>query len=333
MIQVLEPEFVIPDPERDRMKSHLLDVSVDPYMDYPGFRSAVRDIASNFSGTETADFLETTMERDQLEHPCVTMGNAPIDDKLPMLDFVNAVADKRKRKTTYVSEGFLQLYAELTGQHAIGYRNVNDGDVFQDIHPMKHLADSQSQKALNDIAFHKDLANHFVRPDWVSIVGLRASDANKSYTSFARNIDVLADLDDVTIEILREPQYHTPFDDLTKDGKNITLGESDVHPIVGGVGENDIRVFENRTIGLNRSAQMAVYALVKSLHRNKKRFNITPGTFLGEANNESVHCKENHIVNDIEGLQHRWLQKTVNVRAASDHSIHLAHGTDYLVNG
>lgn len=234
---------------------------------------------------------------------------------------------------TYVSEAFLQIFSELAGQHAIGYMNVNDGDVFQDIHPLKRLSDSQSQKALNDIAFHKDLANHFVRPDWVNIVGLRASDENRIYTSFTRNKDVIDNLDDPTLEILSRPIFHTPFDDLSKDGSRVLLGEADYHPVIGGAGPNDVRVFENRTVGLNPEAQTALYKLFKTLHRHKQRFNISPGMFLGEANNESIHCKENHLVNDIEALQHRWLQKTVNVRDINDHAEHLVSGTDYLING
>lgn len=75
-------------------------------------------------------------------------------------------------------------------QEPIGYTNVNDGDIFQDIHPKRDLVNSQSQKALKPIFFHKDLANHFVRPDWVNILGLRASTENEVYTSFARNKDV-----------------------------------------------------------------------------------------------------------------------------------------------
>jgi hypothetical protein len=38
-------------------------------------------------------------------------------------------------------------------------------------------------------------------------------------------------------------------------------------------------------------------------------------------------------VNDWDGLQNRWLQKTVNVREIGDHEQYLANGTDYLING
>jgi L-asparagine oxygenase len=72
----------------------------------------------------------------------------------------------------------------------VGYVNVNDGDVFQDIYPKESMASSQSQKALKEIHFHKDLANHFVRPDQVYMVGMRSHRRNAVYTSFVRNSDI-----------------------------------------------------------------------------------------------------------------------------------------------
>jgi hypothetical protein len=56
---------------------------------------------------------------------------------------------------------------------------------------MQKITDTQSQKALNTIYFHKDLANHFVRLDWVNILRLRASTFNEILTSFMRNKDLL----------------------------------------------------------------------------------------------------------------------------------------------
>lgn len=69
------------------------------------------------------------------------------------------VRSKYELKTTFVAEAMLALFAQLANTPAIGY--VNDGDVFQDIYPKESMATSQSQKALKEIHFHKDLANHF----------------------------------------------------------------------------------------------------------------------------------------------------------------------------
>lgn len=334
MRPVVAPEFVLTDEEKKVFVSDFTEIKVNPYTDYPEFRREIEDYASTVpADSRFMQFMNLVAERDMFEYPCVTMGNCPIDEELPILDFDNPVEDKRNRKRTYVSEAFLGLYATLTGQRPIGYLNVNDGDVFQDIKPKRSMSDTQSQKALYDIYFHKDLANHFVRPDWVNILGLRGSAANRVYTSYARNKDILNDLDDTTIEILSSRMFYTPFDDLTKAGGRVVLGDAEKHQVIGGAAEYDIRVFENRTVGLTVEAQTALYQLVKVMHRNKLRYHILPGSFLGEANNESIHCKEIVEVGDWDGLQHRWLQKTVNVRDPDVHRQHLVEGTDYLVNG
>lgn len=334
MRPVIDAEFRFTDAERDRLVADLEGISVNPYENYPGFRQVVESYRQSLPGdSRFAEFVAVVADRDVYEYPCVTMANCPIDDELPVLDFEDPVNDKRRRKRTYVSEAFLQLYAVMAGQYPIGYLNVNDGDVFQDIHPLKRLADTQSQKALHDIYFHKDLANHFVRPDWVNILGLRGSESNKVYTSYTRNKDVLDELDDKTLEILSERNFYTPYDDLTVAGGRVELGDADRHQVVGGVAEYDIRVFENRTVGLTVEAQTALYKLVRVLHRNKQRYHILPGSFLGEANNESIHCKEILEVGDLVGLQNRWLQKTVNVRDVRPHDRHMVTGSDHLVNG
>jgi hypothetical protein len=51
------------------------------------------------------------------------------------------------------------------------------------------------------------------------------------------------------------------------------------------------------------------------------------------ANHETIHCKEVIEVNDLDALEQRWLQKTVNVKEPSAHPQYLAEGSDYLVLG
>jgi hypothetical protein len=270
---------------------------------------------------------------DSYENPYVVLRNCPIDPHLPYLDFDDPVGDKRTRKSTYVAEAFLLLYAKLMGQEPIGYANVNDGDIFQDIHPKKNLAESQSQKALKPIFFHKDLANHFVRPDWVNILGLRASPENEIYTSFVRNKDLLAELGDEVCGVLRLHEFHTPYDDLTMHNSKIKLGEAEVHPVLGGATPTDIRFFENRTRGLTPRAGQAIETLIAALHRLKKRVQILPGILVGAANNDCLHNKDVGLVRDENALRHRWLMKTVNVRSLSQHAEYFAEDRPRVVNG
>lgn len=326
--------FQFSEGERDSIKYILQKISVNPYTDYEGFEMAVDSLLANGAIPKSfTGFCVSQREKNTYENPYVMLYNCPIDDELPLLNFDEPVIDKRNRKKKYVSEGFLLLYAKLMKQEPIGYTNVNDGDIFQDIHPKRDLVNSQSQKALKPIFFHKDLANHFVRPDWVNILGLRASTENEVYTSFARNKDVLAMLDESICDILRSPLFYTPYDDLTTYKSATSLGTADAHPILGGAKETDLRFFENRTRGLTDEACTAVSKVIEALREVKTRIVIGPGDFVGAANNDCLHNKEFGEIRDDAALEERWLMKTVNVRSLEDHDRHFVEGQHRIVNG
>lgn len=319
----------------EALTRRLLEIRTNPYKSYAGFRSDVLRVMAE-TGPVPEDFRRLCCAKrrvNSFDDPYVLLKNCPVDPELPMLDLDNPVVDKRNRKTTYVAEAFLVLYAELMGQQPIGYINVNDGDVFQDIHPMRSLMATQSQKAAKSIFFHKDLANHFVRPDWVNILGLRASAQNEIHTSFVRNRDLLAYLDERVLNGLREEKFHTPYDDLTLSSPNKRLGPAPVHPILGGATDHDIRFFENRTVGLDRASQELVDEVVRALHALKKRLLILKGDFVGSANNECIHNKEVVRIGDEGAVMNRWLMKTVNVRSLDMHKVHMLQAQVRIVNG
>lgn len=330
----LPVDFRFSESEGISLRNLLGWIKENPYNNYAGFDLAVDGVLEGgLVPNSFIEFCKDKREADTFEQPFVFLQNCPIDEELPSLDFDNPVADKRNRKKTYVSEGFLLLYAKLMGQEPIGYANVNDGDIFQDIHPKRDLVNSQSQKALKPIYFHKDLANHFVRPDWVNILGLRSTPVNEVYTSFVRNKDLLTRLDKWTLDVLRRSEFYTPFDDLTMYKSAVQLDKADVHPILGGATPTDIRFFENRTEGLTDDARVAVSQLLEILHRLKKRVLIQPGDLLGAANNDSMHNKEIDVIRDQVELERRWLMKTVNVRSLHEHHPHFIADRPRIVNG
>lgn len=327
-------DYHFSDIEREEIFSILSQIKTNPYEDYDSFSNDVFKLLNN---NDVAPALKKVCEQknsiNSFEDPYVFLKNCPIDKELPFLDFDEPVLDKRKRKKTYVSEAFLLMYAKYMKQEPIGYINVNDGDVFQDIHPKKSLVGSQSQKALKPIYFHKDLANHFVRPDWVNIIGLRSNLKNQVFTSFVSNKQLLEGLDQKILDDLRRYEFQTPYDDLSKYNSHVELGEPDIHPILGGATPTDIRIFENRTFALTPRAEGALKIVLEKLHKIKIRLQVGAGDFIGSANNDCLHCKEVLFVEDEESLQNRWLMKTVNVKSLNHHQQHLLEGTSRTVNG
>jgi L-asparagine oxygenase len=327
-------DLVFSDDERDLLKSALVKVKENPYSAYSHFEEHIEHIIASDAVTDRLrNLCEQKRSGNVYEDPYVRMKNCPVDDELPKLSFDSPVIDKRNLKKTYVTEGFLLLYAKLMQQEPIGYINSNDGDIFQDIHPMRRLAQTQSQKALDTIYFHKDSANHFVRPDWVNILGLRASSANEILTSFVKNKDLLEALSTETKDILRQEVFYTPFDDVTTSSENKKLGKAPNHRILGGATDYDFRIFENRTVGLNDQACEAVSEVLEMLHRLKRPLLILKGDFIGSANNECVHNKEVSRIGDPDAQQNRWLMKTVNVKQLDVHQRHIVDGQVRIVNG
>lgn len=331
----IELDYIFSPDENTALTNRLLEIQVNPYQAYAEFQTEVAKVIAE-GRVIPDDFRALCYFKryaDQYKDPYFLIRNCPVDPHLPMLDLDQPVTDKRARKTTYVAEAFLLLYAELMGQQPIGYINVNDGDVFQDIHPMRSLMETQSQKAAKTIYFHKDLANHFVRPDWVNILGLRASDQNEIYTSFVKNSELIDYLDDTVLEGLKEERFYTPYDDLTLSSSNKALGRAPNHRILGGAATYDIRFFENRTVGIDAAAQELVDEVVRGLHALKRRLLILKGDFIGSANNECIHNKEVVRIGDQNAVTNRWLMKTVNVKSLDAHKSHMKEREVRIVNG
>lgn len=332
MHRELPVSFRFIDTERDMLVNRLSTTKTNPYKDYRAFRSELREIVETEPGLQRfRAFMTTTRQESRYDNPFTFVENCPIDRDLPELGNADPVNAKRKKKTTFIAEGFLQLYAELAGEHPISYANVNDGDVFQDIFPKEALKDTQSQKALGPIWFHKDLANHFARPDAVNIICLHSFDENSIWTTFVSNQDVLENLTLRCLSALREPWFYTPYDDLTVMSGNVDLGKASNHAVLSP--EGDIRFFEKRTQGLNDEASAAVQELVELLHRKKRRVLLRPGDFVAIANNVSLHGKEIGAIESEAEQWKRWCMKTVNVYSIEPHRKHLVAGSDYMING
>lgn len=331
----LPVDFEFSEADNRSLTKSSLELKDNPYSDYSSFRISIHKLIQD--GPRIPDrFRDVCFHKQKanpFDDPYVRLQNCPVDPDLPFLNLDSPVVDKRNRKKTYVAECFLELYARLMNQEPIGYINVNDGDIFQDIHPMRKLMDTQSQKASKTIFFHKDLANHFVRPDWVNILGLRSSGENEIFTSFVRNKDLINSLDPEILAVMSEPEFYTPYDDLTLSSANKTLGRAPNHPVLGGVEEYDIRFFENRTEGTTERAKEGVKEIVRALHALKCSLMILKGDFIGSANNECIHNKEVLRIVDEKAVENRWLMKTVNVKCLDMHKMHMREGEVRIING
>ncbi len=327
----MRPDFVFRDDERDALYETFLNAFVSPYEDYPAFRGWIRELALVGDVTSRyADFCREVAERDFAESPLVLVRNCPIDRDLPVFDPADPVRSKYERKRTFATESFLALHAALTGTEIVAHASVNGGDFFHDIYPKESMYETQSQKTLGTLRFHRDFTNHFVRPDFVSTIVLRDTPDNEVFSTYAVNRDVIWSLPDDVVEVLRGERFHTPYDDIsTQDGSG--LGDAPNHAVVSG--DDGLRLFEGRTRGIDPEAQEALEACIAALHENKVRYTPVPGDMVAFSNDHLLHGREVHAIRDMESMRRRWLMKTHNVYSLEPLERYFVAGRYGVVDG
>lgn len=328
----ITPDYELSTEENKTLCDAFDIINADPYRHYDAFKYQTRKLIEDGKiPKKLIEVFKSYANSDPAERPFIFIRNMPIDQDVKPFDNNRPVHSKYEIKNTFLAEASLSLIAHLTEQTPIGYLNVNGGDVFQDIYPAKSMSETQSQKAIGPIYFHKDLANHYVRPDYVNMLSMRSTEENEIFTTFVRNIDVLSELSDDEIAEYRKIQFYTPFDDLTVLSGKHKVGEADNHPIISG--DNDIRFFENRTIGIDEHSNQLVKKINNIMHKVKKRVQMMPGDFIGCANNYSVHGKEVGAINAPDEAWQRWTMKTVNVDSIDPHTRHIVPGSNHLIVG
>ncbi|NIJ14285.1 hypothetical protein FHU38_004629 [Saccharomonospora amisosensis] len=324
-------DFVFTPDEVEQYKKLLLDVGGNPYFGYEDYKAAIAT-AAELVPSRFRDFCHESVLRDFSEHPFVVIGNAPIDDDLPVFDPTDPVADKYRKKKTFVAEGFLSTYAVLTGTEIIAHLTVNDGDFFHDIYPKRSMHESQSQKTLGTLRFHRDFTNHFVCPDFVNTLTLRDTPENEVYSTFAITKHVLRTMSDADLEILSQSRFHTPFDDVSRASTRLTLGEAKDHPIILD-GQGGVKVFEGRTAALDDEAARSLDRFLQALHANKQLRISVPGDSVTFSNHHVIHGREVQQIRDPESLSRRWLLKTHNVFSLGNFEEYFLDDRPGVVNG
>ncbi len=332
MTDTIGYDYTFTPTELRRLHRALREVPAHPYLEYDRFIECIDEIrVSESVPSRFVDFCEMSMLRDFARQPLVVLGNVPIDDDLPVFNHKNPVHSKYELKKTFVAEGFLALYARLTNTEIVGHLSVNGGDFFHDIYPKESMYDTQSQKTLGTLRFHRDFASHFVSPDFVNTLTLRDTPRNEVYSTFTPTAVAVRDLDDHTVAVLHERRFHTPFDDVSTRETDVKLGRAADHAVLHD-GEG-ARVFEERTKGLDAEAQAALEAFVAALHRNKQMRVSRTGDSVTFSNRHVVHGREVREIRDLESLKQRWLMKTHNVFSLSTYEEFFLTERYGVVNG
>ncbi|MFH7422931.1 taurine catabolism dioxygenase TauD, partial [Pseudomonas syringae pv. tagetis] len=73
------------------------------------------------------------------------------------------VKDKYLKKTQFLSEGFLELFAQLTGTPLLSYETRNEGDYFTDVIAIKKKSGQLTGYSHSELELHNHRTAHRVR--------------------------------------------------------------------------------------------------------------------------------------------------------------------------
>ncbi|WP_265298656.1 taurine catabolism dioxygenase TauD [Verminephrobacter eiseniae] len=219
--------------------------------------------------------------------------NCPLDPEIPVFDQDDPVADKYRQKKTFVGEGFLALFAELTTTPLLAYSTRNNGDFFHDVYAHNRYRNTQTQKTDGELYLHNDRTAHPVRADFLTLLGMRSDPRNLIYTGYVDGRDVLPFLTPQQQALLRQPLFCTPYDEYSRDSNSLQV---DSKPHIVLEESHCFRYYETRTKPLPdapREAFDAMLAFKDALVRAKKeRVRIGVGELFSFPNQAGLHNRE-----------------------------------------
>ncbi|KVE65944.1 TauD/TfdA family dioxygenase [Burkholderia vietnamiensis] len=313
----MKSTFEFSDREKSDLSTALRKLDKSPYQDYSGFHRGIGALVENGSiPTFFLNVCETIRnERTGQKRYAHLLRNVPLDDTIPVFDQNDPVQDKYEKKKSYVGEALLELFAQLTRTPLLAYQTRNNGDFFHDVYAHKKYSQTQTQKTDGELFFHNDRTAHPVRADYLSLLGMRCSDANRIYTGFLDGRALLDHISEAHQAMLREPHFITPYDEYSRDS-NLNQTVSDRHVILENA--HSFRYYDTRTTyapGAPIDAIDALLSLKNAIVKaNKERVQIRTGDLFSFANQDALHNRELIEVNDHEDALKRWLLKTYSFR-------------------
>jgi len=162
--------------------------------------------------------------------PVLLFRNLPIDDELPDTPFDGK---SRPNKKSFISECCLTGFCQIIGD-LYGYRDEKEGELIQNIFPIKGREKSNSGESSNvRFYFHFDNAYFKFRPDYLALYCLR-SDHDKIATISVLDVrELVKQFSKKEIEILRKPLFSTPAPDSFREAHGVILW-SELRPILDG---------------------------------------------------------------------------------------------------
>lgn len=305
------PLFIFEAGEKSQLLSLLEQVQLSPYKNYSDFSEAIKELHSRVPQRFVKACQLISDERARHQQKIHVIRNCPMDQVIPELDPDDPVSDKHLKKNKFISEAFLELFAQLTGTPLLSYETRNQGDFFTDVIAIKKYSGQLTGFSDSELVFHNDRTAHKVRADYITLLGMRCPDDDLIYTGYIDGADIVNNLEPKHIAYLREPHFYTVFDVFSRD-MNKQLSTSEKHPILSNL--HSIRFLDTMTCVAEEApleARDAFIAFKSAMTRSQcKRHRILTGDLLTFANQDGLHNREKIDILNPESAAARWLLKT-----------------------
>ncbi|WP_203561416.1 taurine catabolism dioxygenase TauD [Ideonella livida] len=314
----MQPFLHLSEHDKEALTSTFLKLSTNPYSEYLAFKEEISHLATS---SALPDALTSACERILVAREtggeaAYLLRNCPLDPEVPVFDQDDPVTDKYRQKRTFVAEGFLALFAELTGSPLLAYSTRNNGDFFHDVYAHNRYRNTQTQKTDGELYFHNDRTAHPVRADYLALLGMRSDPRNLIYTGYIDGRDILRLLPAHCQEALRQPLFHTPYDEYSRDSNTLQV-DSKPHTVLEE--SHCFRYYDTRTRPLPAApveAWDAMLALKDALVRTtRQRVRLGVGDLFSFPNQAGLHNREILELSYPVQARRRWLLKTYSFRS------------------
>lgn len=304
--------------EKAQLINLLNQCRLNPYQNYSAFSEQIHGLQTQAPLRLLQACKTITEQRAENQQKIHVIRNCPLDDEIPELDAEDPVTDKYRKKTRFISEAFLELFAQLTGTPLLSYETRNKGDFFTDVIAIKRYSGQLTGFSDSELVFHNDRTAHRVRADYVTLLGMRCPDDDLIYTGYIDGANIVGNLSPEHQAYLREPHFYTCFDVFSRD-MNKQLSTSEKHPILSN--QHSIRFLDTMTLVAEDApvqARDAFIAFQNAMTRATcHRHRILTGDLLTFSNQDGLHNREKIDVLNPQAAASRWLLKTYAFKDAA----------------
>ena len=197
-------------------------------------------------------------------------------------------------------------FGETLGR-VIGYKQEQNGRIIQNIIPIQKTELKQiSTSSKTELQLHTETAFHPYKPTHLMLYCLRGD--KSAVTTYAKLEDILAKLDDETIQILQQPFFITSLDDSFR-----LEGQPDCELFASVLTCKNKRwsmIYDEALMrGVNDEAQKALDNFTQAVHETTQEIVLEDGDLLVIDNRDTVHGRKPFIAR-YDGTD-RWLQRVL----------------------